>query len=135
MDRRQGGLGLAVITYLSSEFQSGLLWYENPLLTFDSMAAALRRVNLITWQPYMDECLEILETHPDALPSDRKLKWWVKLGLIMEDAGHHFSEEDPLSITTFADSKVWYNIKVFEDRLAQWRKDVPRDIYTGKRWS
>ncbi|KAJ5484613.1 hypothetical protein N7453_012081 [Penicillium expansum] len=95
------------------------------------MSAALRRAHLVTWQPYMDECLEILETHPDALPSDRKLKWWAKLGSIMEDAGHRFCAEDPGSITTFADSKAWYNIKLFEDRLAQWREEVPRDLYLG----
>ncbi|KAJ5355628.1 Transcription factor [Penicillium concentricum] len=95
------------------------------------VSAALRRVHLVTWQPYMDECLEILANHPDALPSDRKLKWWAKLGLIMEDAGHHFSADDPEPITTFANSKVWYNMKVFEERLAQWREEIPRDIYTG----
>ncbi|KAJ5807646.1 Transcription factor [Penicillium robsamsonii] len=66
------------------------------------VSAALRRVHLVTWQPYMDECLEILANHPDALPSDRKLNWWAKLGLIMEDAGHHFSADDPEPITTFA---------------------------------
>lgn len=98
------------------------------------MSAALRRVHLITWQPYMDECLEILATHPDALPSDRRLKWWAKLGLIMEDAGKHFSDEDPGSITTFADSKVWYDMQMFEDRIAKWRAEIPQDIYTGKPW-
>jgi hypothetical protein len=99
------------------------------------MAAALRRVHLITWQPYMDECLEILATHPDALPSDRRLKWWAKLGLIMEDAGKHFSAEDPGSIATFAESKVWYEMKMFEERIAKWRADIPQDIYTGEPWS
>jgi hypothetical protein len=96
------------------------------------MSAALRRVHLVTWQPYMDECLEILETHPDALPSDRRLKWWAKLGLIMEDAGNHFSTEEPGSISTFADSKVWYDMQIFEDRIAKWRAEIPQDIYTGK---
>ncbi|KAJ9485734.1 hypothetical protein VN97_g7614 [Penicillium thymicola] len=95
------------------------------------MSAALRRVHLVTWQPYMDECLEILENHPDALPSDRKLKWWARLGSIMEDAGHRFSVDDPGSIATFADSKAWYNIKLLEDRLAQWREEVPPELYTG----
>ncbi|CAG7940217.1 unnamed protein product [Penicillium salamii] len=95
------------------------------------MAAALRRVHLITWQPYMDECLEILATHPDALPSDRKLKWWAKLGLIMEDAGKHFAAEDAGSVATFASSKVYYDMKMFEDRIAKWRTDIPQDIYTA----
>jgi hypothetical protein len=108
-----------------------VFWCEKSQLTFDRVSAALRRVHLVTWQPYMDECLEILENHPDALPSDRKLTWWAKLGLIMEDSGHHFSSEDSEPISTFANSKLWYNMKVFEDRLAQWREEIPRDIYTG----
>ncbi|OQE35172.1 hypothetical protein PENCOP_c014G04006 [Penicillium coprophilum] len=95
------------------------------------MSAAMRRVHLVTWQPYMDECLDILANHPDALPSDRKLKWWAKLGSIMEDSGNQLSADDSEPITTFANSKAWYNVKVFEDRLAQWREEIPRDIYTG----
>ncbi|KAJ5325205.1 uncharacterized protein N7506_008307 [Penicillium brevicompactum] len=95
------------------------------------MASALRRVHLITWQPYMDECLEILATHPDALPSDRKLKWWAKLGIIMEDAGTNFAAEDPGSIATFAGSKVFYDMKMFEDRIAKWRAEVPQDVYSS----
>ncbi|KAJ5981810.1 hypothetical protein N7522_013438 [Penicillium canescens] len=94
------------------------------------MAAALRRVHLVTWQPYMDECLEILDTHPDALPSDRNLKWWARLGSIMEDAGVR-SSDDVGSIVTFADSRAWHEIKSFENRLSRWRAEVPRDVYTG----
>jgi hypothetical protein len=40
----------------------------------------------------------ILETYPDALPSDRNLKWWVRLGSLMEDSSHHFSDEDHLTV-------------------------------------
>lgn len=96
------------------------------------MAAALRRVHLVTWQPYMDECLEILATHPDALPSDRNLKWWARLGRIIEDAGVRFSSDDVGSIVTFADSRAWHDIKSFENQLSRWRAEVPRDVYTGK---
>ncbi|KAJ5782058.1 hypothetical protein N7457_003832 [Penicillium paradoxum] len=93
-------------------------------------SVALRRVHLVTWQPYMDECLEILENHPDALPTDRKLRWWVKLALIMEDAGPQLSVDDPGSIATFADSRAWYYMRKFEERLTQWREEVPPDVYT-----
>lgn len=99
------------------------------------MATAMRRVNLITWQPYMDECLKILATHPDALPSDRKLKWWANLGRIMEDAGKQLTAEDRGATTTLAEGKVWYDMKILEERIARWRADIPRDIYTGSCWS
>ncbi|KAJ5096382.1 hypothetical protein NUU61_005738 [Penicillium alfredii] len=93
-------------------------------------ATALRRVLLVRWQPYNDECLEILENHPDALPSDRKLVWWAKLGLIMEEVGVHFSTDYPGSIITFADSKLRYTMKALENELFQWRRDIPEELYT-----
>lgn len=91
----------------------------------------MRRVQLVTWQPYMDECLEILDNHPDALPSDRKLKWWAKLGLIIEEAGKQISIDSPIPIATYLDSKAWHDMKVFEGRLSRWREEIPRDVYTG----
>ncbi|KAJ5121049.1 uncharacterized protein N7515_009010 [Penicillium bovifimosum] len=92
--------------------------------------AALRRIHLVTWQPYMDESLEILEIHADALPSDRTLKWWAKLARIMEDAGRQLYTDVAGSVATFAESKMWYSIKALEGKLAQWKEEVPRDVYT-----
>lgn len=79
----------------------------------------------------MDECLHVLETHPDALPSDRRVVWWAKLGLIMEEAGVQLLTDDPGSIISFADSKVRYAIRAFANQLAQWRRDIPEEFYTG----
>ncbi|KAJ5180899.1 hypothetical protein N7492_004109 [Penicillium capsulatum] len=70
------------------------------------VATALRRMQLVKWQPYMDECLQILENHPDALPSDRRLIWWAKLAYIMEQAGVQLSAEDPYSMISFADTPL-----------------------------
>ncbi|KAJ6151738.1 hypothetical protein N7470_006866 [Penicillium chermesinum] len=80
------------------------------------VSTALRRIHLVRWQPYMDECIQILENHPDALPSDRRLVWWAKLGWIMEQAGLQLLPEDSKSITAFADSK--------------YRKDIPEEFWT-----
>lgn len=80
----------------------------------------------------MDECLRILETHPDALPSDRRIVWWAKLGLILEEAGTQLSTDDPESVMSFADSKVRHAAGVFAKRLAQWREDIPEDYYTSE---
>lgn len=79
----------------------------------------------------MDECLNILETHPDALPSDRRVVWWAKLGFIAEEAGVQLLTDDPQSITSFADSKTRYAIRAFANQLAQWRKEIPEEIYTS----
>ncbi|KAJ5810662.1 uncharacterized protein N7503_002880 [Penicillium pulvis] len=93
-------------------------------------AIALRRIQIVRWQPYMDESLQILENHPEALASDRKVIWWAKLGWIMEQAGLQLTTDDTQSIVSFADSKVRYTIKAFANQLAQFRNDIPEDIWT-----
>ncbi|KAJ5273800.1 hypothetical protein N7478_008925 [Penicillium angulare] len=94
------------------------------------VATALRRMQLVRWQPYMDESLQILESHPDALPSDRKLIWWAKLGWIMEQAGIQLTPDDTQSVVSFTDSKVRYTIKAFANQLVQYRRDIPEDFWT-----
>lgn len=74
----------------------------------------------------------VLETHPNALPSDRRLVWWAKLGFIMEEAGVQLSTDDPESVISFADSKVRHTVGVFARRLAQWREDIPEEFYTSE---
>ncbi|OKP09465.1 hypothetical protein PENSUB_5201 [Penicillium subrubescens] len=78
----------------------------------------------------MEECLHTLENHPDALPSDRKIVWWARLGQIIEEASTQLLTDDPQSVITFADSKIRYAVKGFSNQLAQWRREVPEEAYT-----
>lgn len=94
------------------------------------VSAALRRVLLIRWQPYMDECIEILETSPDALPSDQTVIRWAKLARLTEDVSFQFSVDDPSSELTVSDPKVLYTLKAFERQLQQWKEDIPPDEYS-----
>lgn len=96
------------------------------------VSAALRRVPLVRWHSYMDECIEILETSPDALPSDKALVRWVKLAQITEEVGFHFSSDEPDSNATFFDPKIQYTLRAFEKQLEQWRKDTPAEHYSCK---
>ncbi|KAJ6084597.1 hypothetical protein N7486_011397 [Penicillium sp. IBT 16267x] len=93
-------------------------------------AIALRRIQIVRWQPYMDESLQILEKHPEALASDRQVIWWAKLGWIMEQAGLQLTTDDTQSIVSFADSEVRYTIKAFANQLAQFRNDIPEELWT-----
>lgn len=95
-------------------------------------SVALRRSFLVHWQPYMDECLEILENSPDALPSDKMLIHLVKLTHLSEEIGVQFSTEDTDSGVSFSDPKVQYTLKAFEKQLFQWRKDVSPENYSRK---
>lgn len=79
----------------------------------------------------MDQCVDILQSHPEALPSDQEAIWWVKLAFIMEDASMQLSD-DTESISSFSDSKVRYTIKGFANQLAQWKRDIPDATYSGE---
>lgn len=80
----------------------------------------------------MDECLEILDNSPDALPSDKTVIQLVKLAHLTEEVGIQFWAEDPGSSVSFSDPKVQYSLKALEKQLVQWRKDVSPESYSGK---
>ncbi|CAG8982669.1 hypothetical protein HYALB_00006067 [Hymenoscyphus albidus] len=85
----------------------------------------LRRPNLIRWGPFMVDCIEFLETSPEAAPSDKILCQWVRSQHIAEDVGTQFSMDDPMATITIADSKVQYALKGFERDLEKWSDQVP----------
>ena len=140
MDLRREEPGLDVISWVSSKVAPHSMIFKKNLdtiLTQLRVATALRRMHMVRWQPYMDECLQILEIHPDALPSDRKVVWWAKLALIMEQASVQLTNDDAQTVVTFADSKVQYTIKAFANQLLQYRREIPEEYWTGNtslRW-
>jgi hypothetical protein len=84
----------------------------------------------------MDECIEILEKSPDALPSDRVMIQWAKLVHIMEEIHLQFSPDDTGSIVAFSEPKVQYTLKVFEKQLEQLRRERrPGDSRKSERQS
>lgn len=82
---------------------------------------SLRRPLLIRWSPYADECVEILTSSPDSLPSDRYLCHLVRGQHITEDIGLKFSMDDPASQVSLTDSETQFHLKTFEHQLAEWR--------------
>lgn len=81
---------------------------------------SLRRPLLIRWSPYADECLQILATAKDAMPSDKWLCQLVKAQHIGEDIGVEFSMDDPASVLSLTDSKTQRALRVFEQQLKEW---------------
>ena len=84
---------------------------------------SLRRPALIRWSAYNDECLEVLATAPDALPSDKWLCHLVRAQRIAEDVGFQFSMDDPASVISLTDTKTQYHLKAFERQLREWRQN------------
>lgn len=81
----------------------------------------------------MEECIEVLESSESALPTDKKLCHQVRLQHIDEEIGYHFSMDDPSATITISDSRVQRDLRKFEERLREWRNNVPRDEWDRKR--
>ncbi|BCS23393.1 putative C6 transcription factor (War1) [Aspergillus puulaauensis] len=86
-------------------------------------SSALRRPILVRWLPYMDECIEVLENSPDALPSDKKIIQWTKLARIIEEISSRFFADD-LGGPSFSESKFQFTLKAFEKQLEHWKDEV-----------
>ncbi|CZT03367.1 related to cercosporin resistance protein [Rhynchosporium graminicola] len=85
----------------------------------------LRRPNLIRWTPFMAECIGVLETSSEALPSDKSFCQWIRSQHIAEDIGTQFSMDDPSATVSISDPKVQYALKGFEIELEKWVSQIP----------
>ncbi|KAI9045953.1 putative C6 transcription factor (War1) [Aspergillus affinis] len=73
---------------------------------------------------YMDECVEVLEKSPDALPTDKVMAHWAKLAHIIEEINMQFVGDETTANVAFVDPKFQYTLKVFEKQLEQWRREA-----------
>ncbi|KAK5002313.1 hypothetical protein LTR28_011583, partial [Elasticomyces elasticus] len=71
-----------------------------------SASMVLRRPSLVRWTNYMTECIEVLESSPEAAPSDRLLCQHVKIQQICEEIGLQFLMDDPTASISISDPKV-----------------------------
>jgi hypothetical protein len=84
-----------------------------------SITMVLRRPILLRWTKYMDESVKILETSPEALPSDKLLCQHVKMAHIGENISVQFCMDDPSVEVVISEPKVIYALKIFENELRQ----------------
>ncbi|KAL9038160.1 MAG: hypothetical protein Q9180_003300 [Flavoplaca navasiana] len=90
-------------------------------------AMGLRRTNLIRWSAHMDDCLDVLETSPEALPSDLVLIEWVRLQRLADDVGNQISLDESSSFG-ISDVKTQYALKGFERQMKDWEKQASKQV-------
>ncbi|KAI1659808.1 hypothetical protein F4813DRAFT_325438 [Daldinia decipiens] len=91
-----------------------------------NVSMALHRPNLIRWQSFMTECMDILESSPDAAPTDRYLCHLVWTHRLAEDVGIQFSMDDPSVFVNVSEQKVQYALRGFERDLSKYSESIPR---------
>ncbi|KAL9599554.1 MAG: hypothetical protein Q9179_003515 [Wetmoreana sp. 5 TL-2023] len=92
-----------------------------------SAAMGLRRTNLIRWNSQLDECLNFLNTSPEALPSDSVLVDLVRLQRLADDVGNQISADDSSSVG-LPDVKTQYALKGFERQMKDWEQQTSKQI-------
>lgn len=96
------------------------------LATNTSMA--LHRPNLIRWNSFMTECVDVLESSPEAAPTDKyfcHLVWTHKLA---EDVGIQFAMDDPSATINIADARTQYALRGFERDLEKYSSAVSEEF-------
>lgn len=92
----------------------------------------MRRPNSLRYNNWMGECVKYLQTSPAVLPSDRNLVAWVQLLKISEEIAVAFSFEDMNNIASLSDHQTQLMLKLYEERLNQWRRHMDSRIMIGE---
>jgi RalA-binding protein 1 len=95
-------------------------------------AMALHRPVLIRWSAFMEESAELLETSPDALPSDKGLAQLVWAHKLSEDTSYHFFSEDPDVRVRLTDTSTQFALRGLEREMERYRAKVPADKQPGE---
>ncbi|KAI2626340.1 hypothetical protein GGS21DRAFT_529974 [Xylaria nigripes] len=91
-----------------------------------NVAMALHRPNLIRWQSFMTECMEILQSSVESAPGDRYLCHLVWTHHLAEEVGVVFSLDDPSIIVNVTDRKIHHTLRLLERDLARYKQSLPQ---------
>jgi hypothetical protein len=100
-------------------------------VVYTSTSMSLRAPNVMRWTRLMDKCLEVLETSPAALASDKVLCQHIRLQHITEEFAMQLSAEE----TSPDKSRAIQNQMTHRElkrRLNEWRMDVADGCWDGK---
>ncbi|KAL8701264.1 MAG: hypothetical protein Q9224_000577 [Gallowayella concinna] len=113
-------------TQVSDTLEIRRAWLGCYLLCANA-AMGLRRTNLIRWSSHMDDCLELLSTSPEALPSDPMLLEWVRLQRLADEVGNQISIDESSNLGN-SDVKTQYALKGFERQMEDWEKQASKQV-------
>lgn len=91
-------------------------------------AMALHRPFLLRWTSFMSECLDVLESSPEAAPSDKYFCHLVRTHQLAEEIGFQFCMDDPTVAVNLSDYMTQHKVRGFERELEKHRQEVSRDL-------
>ncbi|KAM0564106.1 hypothetical protein ACHAPJ_000315 [Fusarium lateritium] len=111
----------------STSIESRRTWLTCYFLAANT-SMALHRPNLIRWTPFMDESLHLLQSSPDAAPTDAYFCHLVWTHHLSEEVGVQFALDDPTADVSITDARTQYTLKGLEQDLKRYKENVPPDL-------
>ncbi|POS79750.1 hypothetical protein DHEL01_v201845 [Diaporthe helianthi] len=93
-----------------------------------NMAMALHRPFLLRWTSFMTECMDILESSPEAAPTDKYFCHLVWTHRLAEEIGFQFCMDDPSVSVSLSDHMTQHTIRSFERELDKHKAQVPAEL-------
>ena len=72
----------------------------------------------------MNDCLNVLDTSPEAAPTDKKLIAWIRIQRLVEECAIAFSLDDPGNTASLCDNSVQQMLKGFKRQLEDLMKSM-----------
>lgn len=95
-------------------------------------AMALHRPFLLRWTSFMAECMDILESSPEAAPTDKYFCHLVWTHQLVEEIGFQFCMDDPSVSVSLSDHMTQHRIRSFERELDKHKTQVPVELLQRK---
>ncbi|KAK5273872.1 hypothetical protein LTR96_000472 [Exophiala xenobiotica] len=89
-----------------------------------SVSTVLRVPAAPRYDAHLEECLQLLENSPSALPGDKWMCAQAKLSRIAQEVSEAFNMCDPGADLNFTDMRTQHQLKYFRRRLDEWEKFV-----------
>jgi hypothetical protein len=99
-------------------------------LTLSRFAMRLRRPNILLYNSWMEECLCLLQKSP--ILDDKRIVAWVQLQRIADEANTAFGFDDASTSFSLSELRLQVILRIFERRMEDWRKGIPKEFMSCK---
>lgn len=93
-----------------------------------NVAMSLHRPFLLRWTSFMAECMDVLESSPDAAPTDKYFCHLVWTHQLAEEIGFQFCMDDPSISVNLSDHMTQHRIRSFERELEKHKTQLPAEL-------
>ncbi|KAF4967386.1 hypothetical protein FZEAL_10538 [Fusarium zealandicum] len=89
---------------------------------------ALHRPNLVRWNSFMAECVRILQSSPDAAPTDAYFCHLVWTHRLSEEVGIQFALDDQTTHISITELRTQWALRGLEQDLREYSASIPPDM-------